>query len=278
MHKKLIAASMISFMAVGIFVACCSKSISGEATAFGLVHAHSVGKIEMVVEDNMVKSIAFDEMELPYSWAIITRTNEGTNENPAYSYKINDIDIAEADFANQGNAFFAKKIRIGDEILVLKGGNPVRGLYSNVNIDGTNGIETWVRFDHNAKWYWEQMAAGNYDVLKEDGAAYPIDWTRITPVVNTKGDRWQKSMNAYGASWVGLDVDKTAGRGWQDNMNAMSAYLTGKNPNHLAIQKMSSIKAGNGKDTWAFDGSTGATLADISEYFDIANLAFNKVK
>jgi hypothetical protein len=58
----------------------------------------------------------------------------------------------------------------------------------------------------------------------------------------------------------------------------MAAYLTGKDPNYIGEQRMGTTKAGNGKDTWEFDGTTGATLVDISEYFALATQAFNKVK
>ena len=276
--NKLFTVPVIALMVCSIISSCGSKGINGEATAFGIVHAHSVGKAVVVVENGFIQSVVLDEMELPYSWAAVTRTNTGSAEEPSYTYQIGGIAMAEADFANQGNAFFAKKIKIGDEVLTLKGATPVRGMYSNVNIDGTYGIETWARLDNNAKWYWEQMAAGRYEVLKEDGTAYAIDWSRTTPVANTKGDRWQKSKNAYGAGWAGLDADRTAGRGWNDNMLAMATYLVGKNPNNLAVQKKGTIQAGNGKETWEFDGTTGATLTDISEYFELANLAFNKVK
>ena len=278
MKKRFLTVSAIVIMAMSIFIACGPKGISGKATAYGVVHAHYVGKVDVEVEKGLIKSVVFDEMEMPYSWAVVTRTNEGTDQAPSYVYKINGVEIAEADFANQGNAFFARKIKIGNEVLTLKGNTPVRGVYSNANIDGAYGIETWARFENNARWYWEQMAAGNYEVLKEDGAAYVIDWTRTTPVVNTKGDRWQKTKNAYNPNWTGLDAAKTPGRGWKDNMNAMSAYLVGKDPANIGVQKMGTTKAGNGKDTWEFDSTTGATLVDISEYFEVAARAFNKVK
>ena len=276
MKKRLVIMPVVALMALGIFVGCGPKS--GKATAYGVVHAHYVGKVDVEVESGVIKSIVFDEMELPYSWTLITRTNEGTDEAPSYVFKIQGAEIAEADFAGQGSAFFARKIKIGNEILTLKGNSPTRGLYSNENIDGAYGIETWVRFENNAKWYWEQMAAGNYEVLKEDGSAYIIDWTRTTPVANTKGDRWQKTKNAYNPNWVGLDANKTAGRGWADNTNAMAGYLIGRNPNNIGVQRMGATKAGNGKDSWEFDGTTGATLVDISEYFALATQAFNKAK
>jgi len=278
MNNRLFSLTAIVLVVSGMITACGSKKMNGEAVAFGLVHAHNVGKAVVVVENSLIKSVGFDEMELPYSWAAVTRTNAGSDEKPFYTYKILDVDIAEADFASQGNAFFAKRIKIGDEVLTLKGAAPVRGVYSNANIDGTYGIETWARLDNNAKWYWEQMAAGRYEILKEDGAVYEIDWTRTTPVANTKGDRWQKSRNAYGAAWVGLDADKSVGRGWNDNMDAMATYLAGKNPNNLSVQKKGTAKAANGKETWEFDATSGATLTDISEYFELASLAFNKVK
>jgi len=277
MKKRLFIVPVITILALGIFVACGSKRISGEATAYGLVHAHYVGKVDVEVEKGFIKSVGFDEMELPYSWAAVTRINEGTDEAPSYIFKVQGVEIAEADFAIQGNAFFARKIKIGDEILTLKGNPPTRGVYSNANIDGNYGIETWVRFENNARWYWEQMAAGNYEVLKEDGTVYVIDWTRTTPVANTKGDRWQKTKNAYNYNWTGLDADKTPGRGWMDNTNAMAAYLIGKDPNNIGVQRMGTTKAGNGKNTWEFDTSTGATLVDISEYFEVAARAFNKI-
>ena len=277
MKKRSVIVSFIAMMAFCMFFACSPKGISGEATAYGVVHAHYVGKVEIEVEEGFIKSVIFDEMEMPYSWAAVTRTNEGSDEAPSYVYKIQDVEIAEADFANQGNAFFARKIKIGNETLTLKGA-PTRGVYANANIDGAYGIETWLRFENNAIWYWEQMAAGNYEVLKDDGSAYAIDWTRTSPVANTKGDRWQKSKNAYNPSWVGLDADKTPGRGWKDNMNAMATYLVGKNPNQIGTQKMGATQAGNGKEAWEFDSSTGATLVDISEYFEVAAHAFHKVR
>jgi len=277
MKKILVIGQMIAIIVSCTFFACDMKGISGEATAYGLVHAHYVGKVVVAVEKGVVKSTVFDEMELPYSWAAVTRTNEGTSEAPSYLYKIQGVEIAEEDFASQGNAFFAKKIKIGNEVLTLKA-TPTRGIYSNANIEGGYGIETWVRLDNNAKWYWEQMAAGNYEILKDDGSAYAIDWTRTTPLANTKGDRWQKSMNGYNPNWTGLDAEKTAGRGWSDNMNAMAAYLAGKNPNNIGVQKLSITKAGNEKNTWEFDGSTGATLQCISEYIEVATKAYNKVR
>jgi len=278
MKKRFVIVSVIAFMATGMFVACSPKEINGKATAYGVVHAHYVGKVDVEVEKGLIKTIVFDEMEMPYSWATVTRSNEGTGEAPSYVFKIQGVEIAEADFVNQGNAFFAKKIKIGNEILTLKGNTPIRGVFSNVNIDGNYGIETWARFDNNAGWYWEQMAAGNYEVLKEDGTAYVIDWTRTAPVANTKGNRWQKSQNAYNPNWSGLDAGKTTGRGWMDNMNAMSAFLVGKDANNIGVQKKSTTKAGNGNETWEFDAITGATLVDISEYFELAARAFNKVK
>ena len=278
MKKRLVFVPVIALLALGMFVGCSPKGISGEATAYGVVHAHYVGKVDIEVESGMIQSVVFDEMESPYSWATVTRTNEGTDDAPSYVYKIQGVEIAEADFASQGSAFFARKIKIGDEILTLKGNTPTRGVYSNENIDGAYGIETWIRFENNAQWYWEQMAAGNYEILREDGAAYVIDWSRTTPTVNTKGDRWQKTRNAYGANWGGLDADRTAGRGWMDNMNAMVEYLVGRDPNNIGVQRMGTTQAGNGKETWEFDGSTGATLTCISEYFQVATYAFNKVK
>ena len=277
MKKRLVFGHVIAIIVSCMFFACNQKSINGKATAYGLVHAHYVGKVVAEVELSVFKSVVFDEMELPYSWTAVTRTNEGTDLAPSWLYKIQGVDIDEADVANQGNAFFARKIKIGDEVLTLKG-TPVRGVYSNANIDGNYGIETWVRLDNNAKWYWEQMAAGNYEILKENGAAYVIDWTRTMPVANTKADRWQKSKNGYNANWAGLDAGTTAGKGWSDNMDAMAAYLAGKNPNNFSVQKISITKAGNGKNTWEFDDSTGATLQCISEYFDVATKAFNKVR
>ena len=277
MKKRLVFGHVVAIVVTCMFLACNPKSINGEAAAYGLVHAHYVGKVDVEVEQGIIKSVVFDEMEMPYSWAVVTRTNEGTSEAPSYLYKIQGVEIAESDFANQGNAFFARKIKIGDEVLSVRA-TPTRGVYSNANIDGSYGIETWVRLGNNAKWYWEQMASGNYEILKEDGTAYAIDWSRTSPVANTKGDRWLKSKNGYNANWVGLDADKTSGKGWSDNMIAMAAYLTGKNPNNIGVQRMGATKAGNGKDTWDFDGSTGATLQCISEYFEVATKAFNMVR
>jgi hypothetical protein len=276
--KRLVILSVTAFMALGMFVACGPKGINGKAAAYGVVHAHYVGKVDVEVGNSLVKTVVFDEMEMPYSWAAVTRTNEGTDVAPSYIFKIQGVEIAEADFGNQGNAFFARKIKIGDEVLTLKGNTPTRGVYSNANIDGTYGIETWLRFEGNARWYWEQMAAGNYDILKADGSVYVIDWSRTAPTVNTKGNRWQKSKNAYNPNWVGLDADKTPGRGWIDNTNAMAAFLVGKDPGNIGVQRKSTKKAGNGNDTWEFDNTTGATLVDISEYFEVAARAFNKVR
>jgi len=278
MKKRMVIMSVVAVFTLSMFVTCSPKGTNGKATAYGVVHAHYVGKVDVEVEKGLIKTIVFDEMELPYSWAAVTRTNEGSDEKPSFVFKIQGVEIAETDFANQGNAFFARKIKIGDEILTLKGNTPTRGVYGNANIDGNNGIETWVRFDSNARWYWDQMAAGNYEVLKEDGAAYVIDWTRTTPVANTKGNRWQKSQNAYNPNWTGLDAAKTPGRGWIDNTNAMSDFLVGKDPNNIGVQKKSTTKAANGNETWEFDAITGATLVDISEYFELAARAFNKVK
>ncbi len=216
-----------------------------EASAYGLVHKYYVAQVRVVKRGNRLQAVIFEETEGPSSWAKKSNIKED---------KIDGVE-----FTTGG---FAKKISIGAlTFTATDDAGTKTPAYRQT--DGGETFEEWVKREENAKFYVETMANGDYKLLKADGSAADLDFSKEKNNLK-KGERWLKSKNGY---WSGENM-----LGWQGNMNNLSDYII---RNGVEDYVGSEIKDG---DSWVIDGvDTGATLVDFHDYMSLAKRAYERI-
>lgn len=249
MLKKLFL-SLVVLLAVFSFAACGSKE--KEAKGYGIVHKDYVGVATMKVKDGEVTALSFEEYYLPYSWAAI--------EKPAG-------DTLPADVLEVGTKYYAKYIKIGDQLLtgeVRKDDLVIDGVtYSNEKVRYSNeeigDLYLWLKGNEaNCKWYVEQLEADAAYIAKQDGSK-----ATYTVTGNAKGG-FAKSTTGY---WP---ADSGKGLGWAKNMEEIADILIGT--------KMDATKDELVKGTdnfWYVKGAvSGATVTDFKDYYEVARRAY----
>lgn len=258
--KKIIKICTASILAAALClgVAACSEfDLAGEGTAYGLVHSHYVGIVTLKTDaDGKITAAAFDEMQLPYNWAVMS------------SFKDNDAaDFDGAAFRDEdleASKRYAKAIMIGGKTFTALS-TAAKGAYPDYQLaEANNGVtlENWLKDGLNAKWYVTQMKQGNYGVMKSAGGVLN-EFTDASTGSLGLGDRWLKSKNGYWSASMGI------GLGWKGNMDKLSEYLIG---NGFAEDGLT-LK---GEDKiWSVNGTaTGATLTDFNDYMALARIAY----
>ena len=200
-----------------------------EASAYGLVHKYYVAQVRVVKRGNRLQAVILED-------------------------KIDGVE-----FTTGG---FAKKISIGAlTFTATDDAGTKTPAYRQT--DGGETFEEWVKREENAKFYVETMANGDYKLLKADGSAADLDFSKEKNNLK-KGERWLKSKNGY---WSGENM-----LGWQGNMNNLSDYII---RNGVEDYVGSEIKDG---DSWVIDGvDTGATLVDFHDYMSLAKRAYERI-
>lgn len=224
------------------------KDLSGEATAYGLVHSHYVG-IATVKTDasGKITSVNFDEMQTPYNWAAKKEFKEYNDDEDAFT-----------------TGGFGKKIVIGDKTFSAVDesatGYPD---YRLVDTNNSVSLENWLKDNLNAKWYVQQVKLGNYGVAKSNGTGVYNTFKDASTGELSVGDRWLKSKNGY---WAEGGV----GLGWKANMKALCDFVAA---NGFADEGLT-VK---GEDkVWKVNGvSTGATLNDFNDYIALCKIAYS---
>lgn len=245
----IVSAALAAVLFAGA-VACAEGTgdLSGEATAYGLVHSHYVG-IATVKTDSFGKitSVSIDEMQTPYNWAAKS--------------EFADYESDEDAFTTGG---FGKKIVIGDK--TFDAVNPDASGYPDYRLADTNNgvtLENWLKDSLNAEWYVEQMKLGNYGVAQSDGTGVYNDFVDSAAGELGLGDRWLKSKNGYWDESVGV------GLGWKANIKKLCDFIAanGFSDEGLTVKGEDKI--------WTVDGvSTGATLVDFNDYVVLCKVAY----
>lgn len=232
------ALSMLAFLSA----ACGEKKVTGYS--YGLVNNYYVGMATIIRKGDKVINAKIEEMEGPASWAKKSNIKEDMQ--------------AGVDFTTGG---FAKQITIGSMTFTATDDASARTPAYKQSEDA-QVFEEWVKNEENAKFYFEQMSAGSYRILKADGSAAQDGFN--TDVNNLpKGERWLKSKNGY---WSGANFNL----GWQGNINKITDYLV-----RNGFSKYSGNETLDG--TWKIDGvDTGATIIDFHNYMKLAKAAYDK--
>lgn len=234
----IVSAALAAVLFAGA-VACAEGTgdLSGEATAYGLVHSHYVG-IATVKTDSFGKitSVSIDEMQTPYNWAAKS---------------------VFADYESDEDAFttggFGKKIVIGDK--TFDAVNPDASGYPDYQLADTNNgvtLENWLKDSLNAKWYVEQMKLGNYGVAQSDGTGVYNDFVDSAAGELGLGDRWLKSKNGY---W---DESMGVGLGWKSNIKKLCDFIAANGFSDEGLTVKGEVKTGR----WTAC-PPGATLVDF---------------
>ncbi|MCI9031583.1 MAG: hypothetical protein HFK09_03555 [Clostridia bacterium] len=247
--KKTIIPALVFVLATMCIMAsgCSCGGVKQTGTAYGLVHNYYVGQVTVERSGDKIVSAKFEETEGPSSWA--KRSN------------IKDDKTEGVEFTTGG---FAKSISIGSLTFHATDDESTKTPAYKQTEDGVT-FEEWVKTEENAKFYVEQMAAGNYRILKADLSAADPDFSTDKNGLN-KGERWLKSKNGY---WSG----NATVLGWKGNMDRLSDYLV---RNGIGGYTGEETKGDNG---WTVNGvETGATLVDFHDYMKLARRAFESAQ
>lgn len=243
MKKMSFVMVLVALLAVVTLTGCNKEKT---AKGYGLVHKDYVGVATITVEKDVVTALEFEEVYLPSHWAGLT-TTEGVSEDLYVTYT-----------NSKGKAVnVAKYIVVGGKTFTA---TPVEKdvKYSSSDIAD---LKAWIKeAEANAKWYAEEVMAGNAKVVDANGAAVTFETTAA------KEGGFIKSTTGY---WSG---DKYP-LGWKGNMEALSKAFVGTS---MDLNVENFVKATEGDKNWTFDGIVStATLTDAKDYYQVALNAYN---
>ena len=243
MKRFIYSLAFVAILATLMLGACVRGGVKQTGNAYGLVHNYYVGQVTVERSGDKVVSVKIEETEGPSSWAKKSNIKEDKRDG---------IEFTAGGFAKSisiGNLTFHATDDVGTKTPAYKQKD-----------DGVT-FEEWVKTEENAKFYVEQMAAGNYRILKADGSAGELDFS-VDVNSLAKGKRWLKSENGY---WTG----NGGALGWKGNTNRIADYLV---RNGFKSYTGDETKG----DTWVVGRvDTGATLVDFHDYMKLALRAYD---
>lgn len=149
-------------------------------------------------KEGLVLSTSLEELVLPVQWAKV----EGTSPFTLYNLTVDPIGSEASAFVSSGGVYYAKYLQIGtgDTAKVFTATAGVNApVWSHVAGDVTLTLNSSLS-EADRKWYWEQMAAGNYFILDASQTPWAgVDYTRLSTGAAafsgvTKENRWLKSF------------------------------------------------------------------------------------
>jgi len=205
--------------------------------------------------EGVVLTASLDEYEMPTAWAKVGHPGNYY----LYDAQKDPEGTDSADFllAGDGSTYYAKKIQVGIDtgakiFDASVSGNSV--VYTYTSDTETITLPNPSLSAASQKWYWEQMAAGNYAILDNSGTALPLlnyakaaDGTGDDAFTGvTKTNRWLKSAN---------DPD------WKSGRDAALAFCEGRiliGAETLAVAKsegewMIGVDNTEVAESWSFD-------------------------
>jgi uncharacterized repeat protein (TIGR02543 family) len=233
-------------------------------SAFGIAHSHYIYEVQLEVdEDGYVTWMQFEGYYLPYSAAqVVFPTGPVDPNNPdgeQHSFP-NDVVSITRDFRGIiETVYYAEYFRVGALLFRINvfGEEPYQ--YYTYSTNEIDDIEVWAEIDSNARYYVEQVLAGN--VYIADGYGNPLD-LQLANAYAAIG--WKKSETDWWPSSSGR------GLGWEANMNAIVDLFVGTKMDGY----VGDIGYRDGFYTYG-DILTGATLSDFAEYCALAQQAYN---
>ncbi len=250
--KKLIALFFVAVLAF-TFAACQEAEPHyeyGYGVSYGLVHGHYVGKIEVVVDkDDKVVSAKIDEYFLPYNVGQVALTEEQIANLPT--------DVL-AVVGSRGTSYYSKYVSVAGTLFMgtVSGESGSQSIVYSAT--GIANIEDWVKVEANAKAYVEAVEADQVFTANADGTRNALPYGSSNVKIG-----WTKSATGYWTNPASYPL------GWGGNMKAIVDAIIGTT--------MDATEEDLVKDaTWSIgDIVTGATLTDFTDYYLLAQQAYN---
>lgn len=208
-------------------------------TGYGLVHGHYVGISTVEVdEDGVVIEATLDEYFLPYSWASV-EVDEEAEEAPE------DVVVWERRGSTNWNA---KYVDIGGILFEATSEDGAAPVYS---APGIPDLEAWLKLQPNAKWYVEQVDAGNFFIANADGSEsdYPLGEEEMR--------KWDANYWRFG------DL------GWDGNVEQTIEAVVGMN-----LSEKFELERGEDNFWTIGDAVSGATWSDMPDYIEVILRAY----
>ena len=258
--KKMVAFFFVALLALGL-VACNNEKTEpeyeyGYGIAYGLVHGHYVGVIEVVTDkDDKVVTAKIDEYYLPYNLGQVTLTDEQKTTLPA--------DVVSVT-TSRGTSYYAKYMSVAGTVFTIEVAGTAPAQSFIYKAPGIDNIENWVKTEANALAYVNALKADQVFVSNATGTkvtTYPMaNANTKLGILKSATHYW--TWNASASTYYPL--------GWGGNMNAIVQSIIGTKMNATEEQL---VKDG----TWKIgDVTTGATLTDFADYYLLAKVAYNK--
>ena len=244
--KKFVVASAV--LAASVLASCGAMVETEVGIGYGLVHSHYVGVAEITTENDIVTEASFEEYFLPYSWAKVT-ASDGTPHTV-------EVQITKRD-RTPDSVTYAEFLRIGDKIFTIEVIGNIGGQTFKYASNGIDEIEAWVATEANAKWYVEQIQAGEFGFVDAEGDAI----TTFELADASAKVAMNKSESGY---WTVA----APGLGWSGNIAKIVELLVGStmdfDPADFTKSSVAPLVWGNGTLT------TGVTLTDFKDYLSVA--------
>lgn len=219
--------------------------------AYALVHTDYVGFAEVNKGNGVVIRVVFDEAFLPNIWAQETAVDSLTDYV---------VDADNKPLTNANNFKFAKYLKIGDKVftgtIYTDAEKETIGSTKQTikyQAEGIDDLYTYLKTEDNARWYVEQIKAGNAYITNSDG-------TRQNVKTNPQGSFF-KSSSLY---WT------TGDTGWAKNLQFLANGIVGTDMSKTVTMSDGYVKIG--------DVVTSATIADYEDYYNLAKKAFENAK
>lgn len=261
MFKKLFL-TLILIVSVFALAGCDQKPTPTEGTAYGLVHGYYVGVISVNVDvDGKVTAMDVEEYFLPYSWAKITAAQALDGETLRAG--------ALAVVGSRGTNYYSQFIKIGDKVFegFVTGTAPAQGI--SYRSTGISHLESWLKQEAAAKWYVDQIEAGNFAITTSNGTTHPT-WVKGAADAST-AISMKKSASGY---WT-VDAPRL---GWVGNVAAFKADMIGKDLSQVFVYSRDAAAAA-GSQFWTVNGVvSGATWSDYPDYLHLAIQAYKNAK
>jgi hypothetical protein len=259
MFKKLFL-TFILIVSVFALAGCGPKATEG--TSYGLVHGYYVGVITVNVDvDGKVTAMDVEEYFLPYSWAKITAAQALDGETLRAG--------ALAVVTSRGTNYYSQFIKIGDKVFegFVTGSGTAQGI--SYRTTGISHLETWLKQEAAAKWYVEQVEAGNFAITTSTGATHPT-WVKGAADAST-AIGMTKTASGY---WT-VEAPRL---GWVGNVAAFKADMIGQDLSQVFVYSRDAAAAA-GSQFWTINGTvSGATWSDYPDYLHLAILAYRNAR
>ena len=256
--KKLIAIFFVALLAFGL--AACTEEQEpsysyGYGVGYGLVHGHYVGVAKVVVDkDDKVVNVQFEEYYLPYNTAQIVLTDEQKAALPADALAV---------IGARGTSYYAKYVSVNGTLFTGTVSGESGSQSIKYSASGIADLEVWVETEANAKAYVEAVEAGL--VFNANANGTKSDYVKANAnakLGDTKSTTGYWTWNATASSFYPL--------GWGGNMAAIAEALVGTTMNATEADLV------KGTTTWSIgDIATSATLSDFTDYYFLAQVAYN---